>query len=158
MFVYGAEFLESQGYLQYEISNFARMGFLCRHNVGYWEGRDYLGLGPSAVSTLGGRRFSNSPYMDAYDAAVRGGFVGEDFEVLDRATQAREMLMLALRTTKGLSLKRFARLAGADLVKTRQRLVNALHKNGLIRISQGHLRLTKNGLLVSNSIVEKLAF
>lgn len=158
MYVYGAEYLESQGYLQYEISNFARMGFLCRHNVGYWEGRDYLGLGPSAVSTLGDRRFANSPYMDAYDAAVRGDFAGQDFEVLDTKTRAREMAMLALRTTKGLGLRKFAKLAGYDLVKSRQKLVDALHKNGLIRISQGHLRLTKNGLLVSNTIVEKLAF
>jgi oxygen-independent coproporphyrinogen-3 oxidase len=55
MYLQGGEFLESEGYLQYEISNFARMGFACRHNLGYWQGRDYLGLGPSAVSTLGAR-------------------------------------------------------------------------------------------------------
>lgn len=58
MYVQGAELLEELGYLQYEISNFARMGYLCRHNMGYWEGEDYLGLGPSATSTIGGRRWT----------------------------------------------------------------------------------------------------
>ncbi len=61
MFILGAEYLEAEGYLQYEISNFARMGFQSRHNLGYWEGRDYLGLGPTAVSTMSGARHENHP-------------------------------------------------------------------------------------------------
>lgn len=61
MFMEGAAFLEASGYLHYEISNFARMGFQCRHNLGYWEGADYLGLGPSATSTIAGRRWTNRP-------------------------------------------------------------------------------------------------
>ncbi|MDD4951940.1 MAG: radical SAM family heme chaperone HemW [Desulfovibrionaceae bacterium] len=157
MYVSGSEFLESQGYIQYEISNFARMGFFCRHNLGYWEGRDYLGLGPSAVSTIGPRRFTNPRYMDAYDAAVRGGFVGQDFEVLDKATKIREMVMLALRTTKGLDLREYARASGRDLVKSNQALVQELYKNNLIRIYKGRLRLTKNGMLVSDAIIARLA-
>ncbi len=60
MYVGGAEFLESKGFIQYEISNFAKLGFVCRHNMGYWEQMDYLGLGPSAVSTIGNKRWKNS--------------------------------------------------------------------------------------------------
>jgi oxygen-independent coproporphyrinogen-3 oxidase len=156
MFVHGAEFLESEAYLQYEISNFARMGYSCRHNVGYWEGQSYLGLGPSAVSTIGDRRFTNPSYMDAYDAAVRGGFAGLEFESLDGAIRLKEYVMLSLRTSKGLSLAEYRKRSGRDLVSSRQTLMDALYKNGLIRISHGHLRLTKNGMLVSNAITGRL--
>ncbi len=147
MYVYGAEYLESLGYLQYEISNFARMGFTCRHNQGYWEGCDYLGLGPSAVSTIGGRRFRNSVYMDEYDASVRGDFAGQDFEELDRETRLREMIMLSLRTRKGMSLADYRKLSGSSLMKSKDKLIQALHANGLIRINKGRLMLTKNGML-----------
>jgi oxygen-independent coproporphyrinogen-3 oxidase len=157
MFVYGAELLESLGYLQYEISNFARMGFQSRHNSGYWEGRDYLGLGPSAVSTLGRRRFTNPRFMDEYDAAVRGGFAGLDYEDLDDATRLVEMVMLSLRTTKGLDLKRHRELAGFDLIKSNERMIQALVQNGLVKINRGRLRLTKEGMAVSNVIIERLA-
>lgn len=156
MYVYGAEYLESQGYLQYEVSNFARMGFACRHNLGYWQGRDYLGLGPSAVSTLGRRRFTNPRYMDAYDAAVRGGFAGLDFEELDDAARLREMVMLSLRTTEGLDLVRYRKLSGRDLLKDEARLMQGLRQNDLVRIKKGRLSLTKTGMLVSNSIISRL--
>ena len=158
MFIYGAELLEGHGYLQYEISNFARMGFTCSHNQGYWDGESYLGLGPAAVSTLGNRRFTNPKHMDEYDAAVRGGWVGQEFEFLDPETQAQEQAMLALRTTRGLNLAVFKKKAGFDILKKDEALIHTLHKNGLIRISQGFLRLTKNGMLVSNSIIERLLF
>lgn len=158
MFVYGAEYLESVGYLHYEVSNFARMGFMSVHNSGYWDGSDYLGLGPSAVSTLGRRRFTTPRYMDEYDAFVRGGLVGQDFEELTDADLLAEMVMLSLRTGKGLDLKEFRKRAGYDLVKRQERLVTALHRENLVRISGGRLRLTKNGMLVSNVIINRLAF
>lgn len=158
MFVHGAEFLESMGYLHYEVSNFARMGFTSRHNAGYWNGSDYLGLGPSAVSTLGRRRFAVPRYMDEYDAYVRGGLVGSDYEDLTDEELLREMVMLSLRTHRGLDLKEFRKRAGFDLVKRKEQLVSALHRENLVRISGGRLRLTKNGMLVSNVIIERLAF
>ncbi len=158
MFIYGAEYLESRGYMHYEVSNFARMGFMSRHNSGYWAGEDYLGLGPSAVSTLGKRRFTNPRYMDEYDAAVRGGFAGEDFEELSGLDRLRELVMLSLRTTKGLDLKEFRKLAGYDLTKRQGQLMSALHRENLIRINRGRLMLTKNGMLASNLIIRRLVF
>ncbi len=156
MFVYGAEYLESEGFLQYEVSNFARMGFACRHNQGYWQGRDYLGLGPSAVSTLGRRRFTNPRYMDAYDAGVRGRFAGLDFEELDEAARLRELVMLSLRTTEGLDLVRYRKLSGRNLMQAEARLIQGLRQNDLVRIKKGRLSLTKTGMLVSNSIISRL--
>ncbi|WP_027178377.1 radical SAM family heme chaperone HemW [Maridesulfovibrio bastinii] len=158
MFIYGAEYLESMRYIQYEISNFARMGFVSRHNQGYWDRLDYLGMGPSAVSTLGSRRFTNPEFMDAYDAAVRGKFLGEDYEELTPEVRAEELVMLSLRTARGLKLLEHKKLTGRDLIAEKKGIITALHKNGLIKMSAGFLRLTKNGMLVSNSIIQSLAF
>ena len=156
MFVHGAEYLESEGYLHYEISNFARMGFACRHNQGYWQGRDYLGLGPSAVSTIGSRRFTNPRWMDAYDAAVRGNFAGLDFEELDDEARLKELVLLSLRTVEGLDLKAYRKLAGRDLLKSEPQLMQTLRQNDLIRVKKGRLSLTKTGMLVSNSIISRI--
>lgn len=158
MFIYGAEYLESMGYMHYEVSNFARMGFTSMHNSGYWDGSDYLGLGPSAVSTIGRRRFTTPRYMDEYDAYIRGGMVGNDYEDLTDDDLLKEMVMLSLRTSRGLDLKEFRQRTGFDLVKSQEQLVSALHRENLVRINQGRLKLTKNGMLVSNVIIKRLAF
>ncbi|NDY56801.1 radical SAM family heme chaperone HemW [Desulfovibrio sulfodismutans] len=158
MFVRGAQFLESEGYLHYEISNFARMGFVSRHNSGYWEGRDYLGLGPSAVSTMDGRRFENPRDIGGYVALSRKGRFGGDAKELSPDELVREMVMLSLRTTKGLDLAAYRARAGRDFLKDNAGLVQALRQNELVRLSAGHLRLTKNGLLVSNVILARLSY
>lgn len=158
MFVHGAEYLEEQGYLQYEISNFARMGYVSRHNSGYWEGRDYLGLGPAAVSTLSGRRHENPHDIQAWARLVKTGRIGQDAVALTEAEKVRELVMLSLRTAKGLRLATYRKVSGRDFIKDNEALVTALRQNGLIRISQGHLRLTKNGFLVSNVILERLDY
>jgi len=158
MYVHGAEYLEAQGYLQYEISNFARMGYVSRHNSGYWEGRDYLGLGPAAVSTLAGRRHENPSDIRAWAAEVKAGTCGQGAVALTPAEKAREMVMLALRTAKGLRLAAYRKATGRDFFKDNEGLITALRQNELIRISDGHLRLTKNGFLVSNVILERLSF
>ena len=156
MYVYGAEYLESMGLLQYEISNFARMGYTSRHNLGYWEGRDYLGLGPSAFSTIRGRRWGNPADLDQWAEQVRSGTVGRDAETLDLETRVRELIMLRLRTTRGLRLRAYSLLTGSSFIKDFGPMVQALRQNGLIRISHGYLRLTKNGMLVSDSILANL--
>jgi oxygen-independent coproporphyrinogen-3 oxidase len=156
MFVDATEFLEEQGYIHYEISNFSRMGLQCRHNLGYWEGRDYLGLGPSAVSTLAGRRWSNPASLAEYSQAARVGDIGRKGETLDQAAQMTEMLMLRLRTIKGLNLRDYQAFSGENLVSRHQRLMDLLYQKGLIRIRNNHLALTRNGMLVSNSILAKI--
>lgn len=156
MFMEGAAFLEERGYLHYEISNFARMGFQCRHNMGYWEGADYLGLGPSATSTVSGRRWTNPASQKAWDAKTRQGSLGQDAEKLTPTVRVLELIMLRLRTARGLRLKAYRELTGRDFLRDHQRLIQALHENGLIRIRHGYLRLTRSGMLVSNSILANL--
>lgn len=156
MFLYGAEYLESRGYLHYEISNFAKMGFSCRHNLGYWEGADYLGVGPSAVSTIRGRRWADPLDFAEYEQAVSSGTIGTLTERLTPFERVQELVMLRLRTSRGLRLKAYRKITGHDFVKDHRELIHALHKNGLIRLRNGYLTLTPNGMLVSNTILENI--
>ncbi|MDE8731395.1 coproporphyrinogen III oxidase, partial [Desulfovibrio desulfuricans] len=94
MFMEGAAMLEQHGYLHYEISKFARMGFQCRHNMGYWEGEDYLGLGPSATSTINTRRWTNPSSQAAWNARTREGKLAQTEEELTPETRVLELLML----------------------------------------------------------------
>lgn len=156
MFLYGAEYLESEGFLQYEISNFAKMGFSCKHNLGYWEGRDYIGMGPAAVSTISGQRWENPPLVRDWIEAVQNVRLGAERETLDLQARVRELIMLRLRTARGLRLKAYRDITGRDFTKQHVRLVTALHQNNLLRISKGYVRLTKQGLLVSDTIIANL--
>ncbi|MBT8764243.1 radical SAM family heme chaperone HemW [Desulfohalobiaceae bacterium Ax17] len=155
MYVYGGELLESEGYLQYEISNFARIGYSCRHNQGYWDGQDFLGLGPSAVSTIKDKRWQNPANIKDYQKLVEQKYKGLEYEFLDEKKKTNELVMLSLRTSKGLKLKTYRRLTGKNFVQEYATLVNLLHKNHLIRLCNGYLRLTKTGMLVSDTIIER---
>lgn len=155
MFLQGAELLESKGYLHYEISNFSRMGFACRHNQGYWQSQSYLGLGAGAVSTLGGLRWENPKNLKDYVDLVRAERIGETSTALTTAEKIKELVMLSLRTTKGLSLTQYQQRTGQDFLRRHRRLIQVLRQNDLIRVHSGLLRLTRSGLLVSNAIIER---
>ena len=165
MYIRGAELLEEAGYIHYEVSNFARMGYQCRHNMGYWEGDDYLGVGPAATSTINGRRWTNLADLQAWSAAVQAGQSwsagsagsgSSTVEILSPTDRVLELLMLRLRTCRGLRVKAYTELTGRDFMRDNKTLIHTLHKNGLIRIRHGYLRLTLNGMLVSNSILERM--
>ncbi|MBF0480288.1 MAG: radical SAM family heme chaperone HemW [Desulfovibrionaceae bacterium] len=156
MFLNGGELLEDSGYLQYEISSFCRMGYQSRHNLNYWEGGDYLGLGPSAVSTMSGARWENPGVLAAYAKAAQTGALGRESAPLSRQDAAREKLMLGLRMTRGLSIKDYNAATGADLLRRNAAVIQALRQHELIRIRNGHLRLSRAGMLVSNTIIERL--
>ncbi|MEG2139490.1 MAG: radical SAM family heme chaperone HemW [Bilophila sp.] len=156
MYIQGAELLEEAGLMQYEVSNFARMGYQCRHNLGYWEGQDYLGLGPAATSTFAGRRWTNPPDLSLWGRQVTAKRISDDLETLDTVTRVLELMMLRLRTTRGLRIRAYKDLTGRDFMKDHKKFIHALHKNGLIRILNGYLSLTRSGMLVSNSILGNL--
>lgn len=156
MFIHGADYLENNGFMQYEVSNFARMGYQSRHNLGYWEGTDYLGLGPSAVSTVGGMRWSNPEGIAPYAEAVSDSRVGAEAEKLTLPIRIKELVMLRLRTTRGLRLKAYRELTGRNFLKEHERMIEVLHRNDLIRIRGGYIRFTRAGMLVSNTILENI--
>ncbi len=155
MFLQGAELLEAKGLLQYEISNFSRMGYVCRHNQGYWEGLDYLGLGPAAVSTLDNRRWENPRDLGGYARMTSSGRLGENAQELSARDRLKELVMLGLRTTRGLDLEAYARMRAVSFLREHRQLIQVLRQNELIRIRDGYLRLSKTGMLVSNAILER---
>lgn len=153
MYLAGAEYLESRGYMQYEISNYARIGYECRHNLGYWRGGDYLGLGPAATSTLKGRRWTNPRDLDEWRGQVRTRTIASRAELLDAPTRLKEFLMLRLRTTKGLPLKEWRERTGRSFLKDHAPLIAALQKEGLAASRKNRFRLTRTGMLVSDAIL-----
>jgi len=152
MYLRGAELLESRGYTHYEIANFARPGGMCRHNRGYWQGVDYLGLGPSAVSTLQGRRWANPPDMSRYAETVRKGELAWDGESLTRRQRIEELVLLSLRTREGLDLEQYRELTGEDLFRKRPDVVQKLREQGLLRSDDKRLWLTTRGMLLCDAI------
>lgn len=156
MFMEGAALLEAKSYLHYEISNFARMGYQSRHNLGYWEGSPYIGLGPSSTSTIGDRRWTNPANLAAWSERVKSGDLESGAEVLSPKTRALELVMLRLRTARGLRLKAYRDMTGRDFLKDHQRFAQAMHDNGLVRIRNGYMSLTRSGMLVSNAVISNL--
>ena len=130
---------------RYEISNYARPGFECRHNRVYWRRGDYLGLGCAAHSLMQEHRFHNAETLEGY---LSGGRM-LDMERLTARDRVEETVMLSTRTTQGLDLGRFYDLFGLRF-PTRPEL------DGLIEIQDGFLRLTTRGLEVQNAVVLKL--
>ncbi|WP_291322720.1 radical SAM family heme chaperone HemW [Desulfonatronospira sp.] len=155
MYMHGAEYLESCGYLQYEISNFAVMGFGCKHNMGYWAGEPFLGVGPSAVSSHQGVRWRNPSALRDYQVLGQADFRETESENLSHAQQLNELVLLSLRTSRGLNLNDYKKLSGVSFSRKYADIIQVLHRNNLIRMAHGYLRLTRNGMLVSNSILEK---
>ncbi len=152
IYLYGADYLESQGLLQYEISNFAKLGYCCLHNLGYWEQMDYLGLGPSAVSTIGNLRWKNTHDIKMYCKNP----LTCNKTTLSKQDKLKEFVMLRLRTCRGLNLKEYSKISGENFWQKNYSYINLLHKKNLIRIRNGYLSLTKRGFLVSNAIIERL--
>ncbi len=156
MYLEGCALMESCGIAQYEISNFAAPGRRCRHNMGYWQGLDYVGIGPAAVSTVGGRRVEHPADFDLWREQVRHGRVMDDAELLSARDRLLETVMLRLRTTDGLPLALYREACGHDFADDHAGLVPDLAAAGLLVLGPDRVRLTRRGLLVSNDIVARL--
>jgi oxygen-independent coproporphyrinogen-3 oxidase len=146
MFEETMDLLGEAAYDHYEISNYARPGRESLHNHAYWSGRDYLGFGPSAFSTVGVRRWQNAPDSAAYAARILAGCDAVSFqENVSEKTRAGETLAFGLRTLRGVPAQAAAPWE-ADLAEMR-----AL---GLIESRDGRLRLTRRGKLMADSVAE----
>jgi oxygen-independent coproporphyrinogen-3 oxidase len=138
--------LERGGYEHYEISNYAQPGFASAHNRGYWAGDDYLGIGPSAFSTIGMRRWQNVPNYRAYsDRVLTGASAVETVEILTSEMKRSERIALALRTRDGISSRELE-----SWPKERHEFIDL----GLLREANGRLILTPRGKLLADSVAE----
>ncbi len=138
--------LEESGYAAYEVSNFSRPGFESEHNLAYWRGRDYLGVGPSAVSTVGGRRWRTVADLGRYLAAAReGDWPEEEVERVDEDLRRRERMMFGLRTREGVGGHGFEDELGE------------LRSAGYAEESCGRWRLTEEGLLRADAVAALFA-
>ncbi len=145
MFQETREVLGAAGLVDYEISNFARPGFESRHNLGYWRGEDYLGLGPSACSTIGTLRWKNIPDTKAYaERIAKSESVRTDLEKIDESIRTREKIMFGLRMREGVT---------RDLFSDTDQLLN-LERDGLAKEVNGRVLLTLQGQLVADSVAE----
>ena len=153
-----AELSAGFGYSQYEVSNYAKPGREGRHNLIYWRGGDYLGVGPGAHGRIGigGARYATEtePSPTAWLAAVKGSGTGETRRtLLDRGEQANEYLMTSIRLTEGTEINRYAALSGRGLDAG---MLDLLERNGLAVREEGRLRATASGMLVLNRIIAEL--
>lgn len=143
------EILTAAGFDHYETSNYAQPGHHSQHNQGYWEGADYLGLGPSAVSTIGGVREKNVPDTAAYIRQVRSiGNAIHETEALTSAQRRIELIALGLRTTRGIPLEL---LDAASLEKAK-----ALAAESLLNIGETRIHLTQLGRPLVDPIAAEL--
>ena len=139
------ELLESAGYAQYEISNFARPGRASRHNLKYWTMQEYLGFGPGAHSDFGGRRFAYARDLSAY---IRGEEHLSESACPAPREREEERVMLALRTAQGLDLSTL----GED-TREAEAVLEECARHGLAQGENGRWRLTPQGFLVSNAVI-----
>jgi putative oxygen-independent coproporphyrinogen III oxidase len=159
--------LESAGFEHYEISNFARQGHVSRHNLGYWRGYDYLGLGTGAWGTVtlpdGRLRYRNSPSPERYQASpfsapfAAPGDTCAVVEAIDAETALRERIMLGLRLAEGVDLAASAAELGVDALTTdRKRALDRLTRTERVRFDQGRLRIPKSQWLFADGIISEL--
>ena len=149
-----AEILERYGYRQYEISNYAKQGYMCRHNAGYWQRREYLGFGLGASSLYGGMRFSNTHQMQEYLKESRNpDQIRKDVTVLSRNEQIEEFMFLGLRMTEGISEKKFEENFNVRLMDIYGDILQKYEETGFMEHIETKWRLTRKGIHVSNHIL-----
>ena len=153
-----AEILGAVGYNRYEISNYAREGYECRHNLRYWLREDYLGSGAAAHSFFCGERYFSPDDIEEYVSAVDGGNWGKlalDRQSIDSEEAVEEYIMLRMRLSSGVSPAEFTADTGRDFASYEE-LMQPFLRSGHIRFSNGRYSFTPEGFDVSNYILANI--
>lgn len=145
--------LANAGMMAYEISNYSTPDEECRHNLVYWLGDNYIGLGPSAASHVEGTRWRNRPHLGEWESAVEaGGLPAIDVENLSPPRRAGELAYLQLRLASGVRFVDFARRTGCDAQILFAEPIKTLSQNGLLLADADGFRLSESGLNVADAI------
>ncbi len=159
MYLLAVDALADAGYQQYEISNFAKPGCVCRHNLIYWRNGTYIGVGPSAAGYDGVRRYKNVADVDGYIRMMdERGRAEAESETLDRQMRLTEMIMMQLRLAEGLSIAAVRRRAGFDPLALFGDSLRRLGSLGFVSVSDTHIALTAEGRLVADAVINDLAW
>lgn len=150
--------LTAAGFVHYEISNFGREHFFSRHNSSYWIGRKYLGVGASAHSFDGVSRQWNVASLPGYLEGIGQGRPVVEVEQLDRNTRYNEFIITGLRTMWGVSLEAMEREFGRSLYIYGMRQAKPYMERGLLEVRDGALRLTREGIFVSDGVMSDLLY
>ena len=152
-----ARLLKEAGFDRYEISNYARKGFKCRHNLNYWQNGSYLGLGAGAVSCFSGLRLATDADPDSYAAAVnKDAYPYTEGEALSEAASRRETMIMGLRMTGGVNLADFRKGYPAELLPDYLATIGRLCREGLLVRKGDSLRLSARGLMLANRVLSEL--
>ena len=144
------EYLFEKGYQQYELSNFAKEGKACQHNIRYWVGGEYLGFGLGAASLYGGKRFNNA---DDFCEYIKGNNKICDEIELSQTDMMNEFMMLGFRMTSGPAKVLFCEMFGCDYSEVYADTLAMLKEQGLIeKNSCGNFALTEKGLDFGNDV------
>jgi oxygen-independent coproporphyrinogen-3 oxidase len=152
MYNHTIDYLQNSGYKHYEISNFALHGFQCLHNLNYWDRGGYIGAGAGAHSFVNGIRSHNVKDIHDYSERLNNGLIPET-EVLkiSPAEALKEFLFLGLRKRTGISICKTT-LFGVDIISACKEMLEA----GYFEVKDDSLRLTRNGIVLSNSVIVRL--
>ena len=149
--------LTAAGYDHYEVSNFARPGHRCRHNEVYWAGGSYFAAGPGAARYVDGRRETNHRSTTTYlQRMLAGQSPVAESESLDPEDSARERLVFGLRRLEGVARAEFVQATGFELDRLAGDSLTNFVRAGLLEDTGTHVRLTRRGLLVSDSLWPEL--
>lgn len=150
------DFLTQNGFYQYEVSNFAKEGFECRHNNSYWHYKDYFGFGTSAHSFINGRRYWNFSSLKKYVSEIgKNHFAVAGYEQLDDEQRLNEYVMLALRSS-GLNIEEMQNFFGSNWSDNKSGYLKKLEDDNLLMRENGMIKLTKSGYAVCDEIIKNL--
>ncbi len=153
MYDYAINYLTAEGFVHYEISNFALPEYFCRHNMNYWNRGEYYGAGLGAHSFIKGKRFYNTAVLDDYINLISANKSPvKETEDITENKAISEAIFLALRRTIGISLKTFNQTYGKDILTVYHKEIKELQEAGLLELEGNIIRLTRKGLLLSNEI------
>lgn len=150
------EILQLYGYQQYEISNYAKEGRECRHNICYWKRKNYLGLGLGSASLMDNVRFSNTEDMGIYlKDSAQHDVIRMNRDELDVIAQMEEFMFLGLRMMEGVSETEFAQAFSREMRQVYAAQLDKIMEDGLMEYVCGRYRLTRKGIDVSNYVFEQ---
>lgn len=155
MYKYLVSTLQEKGFLRYEISNYALEGYSSKHNLRYWEQKEYLGFGVNASSFLNSSRYKNIPGIEQYIDNIANNLPTKtDVEDMDLLSLMKEYIILSLRKIDGLNLMSFKTRYKKDIFDLFKEEIDDLIKNGLLILENNSLKLTTRGLEVANVVWE----